>query len=476
MSNETYLAGVGREDITPPIGIWLCGYTVREGFSKSVDEPLTVTALVMEGAGGRVALIALDWVLAHIPFTQVMRETCAKVLGVPAMNVLINFSHSHSTPPPPEWAPYASPDQIAMQTNWANRVKEQAAQACRCAAAAMKPARIATGWGECHANINRRQKTEDGTVLLGEDAQAPSDHSVGVLRVDDLQGKPIAVAYRFSCHTVTLGPRTNVISPDFVGPARSLIEHEMNCPSLFFQGCAGNQNPITGIGQDSEGREDTARIGQMLGGEVLKVCATLRTHRKRREPRLIRSVAVYWLFEYEAIPPGSQGAVSAAEVSMTLPLVPFPSLMEIEKEAREWQQRREEALKRGAPESERNVNQRFAFWAEQRLAAAKSGPNPRTVTFPVQVLRIGPLAVVGLPFEAMSETGTDLRAASPIADTWVLGYSNGLVSYLPTPKIGGEGGMEAKLGCKAYFVPSELPGDWEPAIKQKALELLNGKV
>jgi len=47
----------------------------------------------------------------------------------------------------------------------------------------------------------------------------------------------------------------------------------------------------------------------------------------------------------------------------------------------------------------------------------------------------------------MSETGLVLREALG-QNTFVLGFSNGLVSYLPTPEVSREGGMEAKLGYK----------------------------
>ena len=49
MTNELYMAGVARADITPPVGIRLIGYTVREGVSQGVDEPLTATVLVLRG-------------------------------------------------------------------------------------------------------------------------------------------------------------------------------------------------------------------------------------------------------------------------------------------------------------------------------------------------------------------------------------------------------------------------------------------
>jgi hypothetical protein len=437
-----------------------------------VDEALTVTALVVDGEGGRVAILALDWGAAFVPYTTALRERCARAIGGTVKDVLVNFSHSHSTPMPPDWTPYATPEQLRLIADWAERVATASDTACRRALAALQPARFAAGWGECRANINRRQKTGDGTVLLGEDAAGASDHSVGVVRFDDMQGRAIAVLYRFSCHTVTLGPRSNLISPDFVGPARALIESQLGCLSLFLQGCAGNQNPVTGIGQDATGREDTVRVGQMVGGEVVKVAAGLRTHRRRREPRLVRSVAVYWLYEYEAVPESGRGQVRSEETTLSLPLAPFGSIAEIEAEAEAWHRRHRDACERHAPQSERNVSERFAYWAGRRLMAAKKGPNPVRVTFPVQSLRIGAWTLVGLPFEPMSETGERLRALSPDGQAWVLGYSNGLVSYMPTLEVSAEGGMEARLGYKAYLLPAEVPGEWEPRVCATAADLL----
>ncbi len=55
-------------------------------------------------------------------------------------------------------------------------------------------------------------------------------------------------------------------------------------------------------------------------------------------------------------------------------------------------------------------------------------------------------------------------------NTFVLGYSNGIVQLPATPQISREGGMEAKVGYKNYLLPSELPGEWEPQIRQRVLQ------
>jgi hypothetical protein len=478
MSNEIYQAAVARADITPPVGIRLIGYTVREGVSHGVDAPLTATVLVLRGGDTNVAIIAHDWCLAMMDFATKFRERCATALGIPAGNVLINFNHTHSAPIVPDYMPYDTPEQVAMQNEHGEEMTRRLEAACREAAQNLEPVRLAAGWGECHGNINRRQKMPDGTVLLGEEPTGACDRSVGVLRVDRLDGTLLAVAFRYSCHTVTLGPRTNLISPDYAGVAREVVERALDCPTLFLQGCAGNINPATGIGQDPDGspllHDDKNRLGQMLGGEVLKVCGTLRTHRCRKEPELVQSVAVYWLYQYESIPPGPAGTIRAVEKEMKLPLVPFPPLSEVEKERDEWAGKLAEAERKGAREWDWRVVKRFDVWSERRLAAARSGPNPLPVTFPLTVFDFGEIAFVAAPFELMAETGIALREASPKKHTFVLGYTNGMISYLPTPEISREGGMESKLAYKGYLVPSEVPGDWEPEFRQAALELLKG--
>ncbi len=112
MKNETYSAGIARADITPPVGIRLVGYVVREGVSHGVDEPLTATVLVLRGGGTSVAIIAHDWCVAFMNFAAVMRQRCAQALGIPEANILINFNHTHAAPIPPDYMDYDTPEQV----------------------------------------------------------------------------------------------------------------------------------------------------------------------------------------------------------------------------------------------------------------------------------------------------------------------------------------------------------------------------
>ena len=73
-----------------------------------------------------------------------------------------------------------------------------------------------------------------------------------------------------AAHTVVLGPKTAQLSPDYVGPAREIVEKATGGLSLFLLGAAGNVNPACGIGTGGQDQyDDLDRMGAMLAGEVL---------------------------------------------------------------------------------------------------------------------------------------------------------------------------------------------------------------
>ena len=97
--------------------------------------------------------------------------------------------------------------------------------------------------------------------MLGEVPDHPIDPSVGVVRVDDLDGSPIAIAFRYSAHPVTVGGRSTVASTDYPGPARDVLERSLGGLALFLQGCGGNMNPAVGIGWEIDCRDTKNRVG-----------------------------------------------------------------------------------------------------------------------------------------------------------------------------------------------------------------------
>ena len=52
--------GVGRTDITPPLGTLLMGYPTPDRAAESVRDPLHATALAFEYAGVTAVILSLD--------------------------------------------------------------------------------------------------------------------------------------------------------------------------------------------------------------------------------------------------------------------------------------------------------------------------------------------------------------------------------------------------------------------------------
>ena len=83
-------------------------------------------------------------------------------------------------------------------------------------------------------------------------------------------------------------------------------------------------------------------------------------------------------------------------------------------------------------------------YARSTIAAAERPEE--TIKVIIQAIRIGDLAVCGIPFETFVETGLDLKKRSPFPQTMVVGLANGRHGYLPTPEQHALGGYETWLG------------------------------
>ena len=70
------------------------------------------------------------------------------------------------------------------------------------------------------------------------------DPDLHVVRIDGLDGTPLAVVTAYACHPVALRPPSHAISADFVCALRATVESQVGAPLLFAQGAAGNLVPI----------------------------------------------------------------------------------------------------------------------------------------------------------------------------------------------------------------------------------------
>ncbi|MBM3774688.1 MAG: hypothetical protein FJW37_05930 [Acidobacteria bacterium] len=462
-------AGVARIDITPPVGISMAGYYAREGVSTGVERPLTATALVLANDDAKIAIVACDLVFIQSPEVDQMRRDIAGAIGTDAGSVLMNFSHTHCGPTPPSWGVWQGERQIAMQKLYMAGLGPLLTGCAAMANHRLAPARAGFGAGSVKIGINRRERDSDGKIFLGENPDGPMDPEVGVLRVDRRDGSPLAVLFSYGCHTVTMGPKNLRLTPDFPGPARELIEQATGATALYLQAAAGDINPITGIGATEDDTENMTRLGQMLGAEVVKTMAQVRTHQKRGPRGLFSSLSKNSLFPYVAVE-DQPTEIAAVSKTFELPLLPFPSREDARQILAQRRQNLEKAQKDGAPGGLLTVLHRFHDWAKKMNAQVEAGVKQMSAPANFQAIRIGDCAIAAVSGETLVELGLAVKKDSPFSRTIFLGYSNGCVSYMPPAHAYPEGGWSP---WETYSIPDmlfqtyQLPMPLEPGCGQR---------
>ena len=468
-------AGVARADITPPVGLRLNG-TLREDVAHSVDQPLTLTSLVLGAGDKTVCIIAIDAILMSPEEATMLRDTVAKRLGCARTDVFVNVSHSHATPSPPSWREFDGvdeADQAALAATYHALIVAHAASTAEQARSSGRAAYVSAGVGESRIGVNRRESLPDGTVVLGENLDGVTDPTVRVVRIDASEGEPVAAIMHYACHPDVLGPKSDLISPDYVGAARDVAEAIIGAPVLFLQGCAGDIDPSCGIVVGDDGPREARRLGTDLGCEAARVHNSIGDGRTRDQRVLwssstdTKSAVTGWIYRDKERSPQSIRAV--AKVAQ-LPLGPFPSLAEAEEMVEQARRKFEHATASGLPLPDILRSRRRKMWTELQLQAIQSGDDP-VVDVELSVVAVGDIALVAIPGEIFVEIGLDIIAASPYADTLVCGYTNGVHFYVPTCTAFEQGGYEIDSHQNYLRMAGPTP-EWQEILAREFSDLL----
>jgi hypothetical protein len=194
--------------------------------------------------------------------------------------------------------------------------------------------------------------------------------------------------------------------------------------ALFLQGCCGNING----GDLTSGEDDPVvrqQVADMRTGDVAKRF-TDQILPALKNSETTSDVTLDARYEHVALP---QEPMDAAELErIVVENRPVAEKMTLE-ELRPLSERyggRETPEERAWREARYNVD-----WATHQLELIASGP-PYELAAPVQVLRIGPAALVSWPGEIYVEPGLEVRQQSPVPLTFVVTFANGNVGYIPT--------------------------------------------
>lgn len=401
--------GIARRRITPPSGVELAGlgYFLNRTW-RSVHDDLNATAFVVSDENGRsVGIVALDLLYMDGEYVRAIREQASKQTGLDPEAICINCSHSHNAP---TMAFFDGAGEI--DHDYAENVVHAAAEAICEAWENRIQARLRVGFQQLrNMTFNR---TRDGGAV---------DERVSVLRADAMDGKPIAVLVNFHAHpTVFWQVDSFAVSRDAPGRVVDLIERELpGAMAIYVQGSCGDVNfrfEYWTRERFEEAGDAVFRAARTAWSESREVTAPgLRV--AVREARL---PARRWTREEvaEMYEEGkyrlSTGDTTGWLTGIASKMVGIPERLP---------ERYEGSVERAV-----EAVSRFAVrWGEVTLPTLDSMPEERLAEF--QAIRIGDVWFVTNPTEFFSSLALEIRHRWPHQDLFILGYSNGSLSYLP---------------------------------------------
>ena len=220
-------AGVARVDTTPAVPVRMAGYASRTSPSQGIAHPLVAKALALADANNhRVVFVSCDIIAFRRTFTDRVAGRVQAKHGLSREHLVLFASHNHAGPAPVEPAGQAGADQ-APRAGFENNVaytrdlEDKIVTLVGEALNTMQPVSLAYGIGRAHFALNRREPTTKG-IKLGKNPAGPTDETVPILRVQKVDGKPLAVVFGYACHNTTLRPDMMKIAADFAGYARTV--------------------------------------------------------------------------------------------------------------------------------------------------------------------------------------------------------------------------------------------------------------
>jgi neutral ceramidase len=318
------MGGVGKSDITPPIGTPLAGYGARRAQpSTGVHDPTEARALILDNGTEKIALVSVD----HLGFDHGMvdriRTIATAATHIRPDHIFIMSSHTHSGGGAfMEMLPLLA-NVLAGKFDQKTRAlyEQRTAEAIIEANKTLKPVRIGFGAGEARG-ISRFRSTWP--------PNGPVDPEVGVIRVDSAAtGKPMAVLINFAAHPTVLGAENMTFSADFVGYARNALEKMAGgeAMAIFANGAQGTIAPHAFQGDDAWQRAEN--VGTILAAEAFKVMLMIKLQdsvdiKLVRTPLALKIVPTSIFPSTMSYPPSYESEINAISFDNRIAFVAIP--------------------------------------------------------------------------------------------------------------------------------------------------------
>ena len=402
-------AGAAKVSIVPPFPTFMGGFGDRMDFFEGVHDEVYARALALDN--GETQLIVIGSGLMAIREGMVARakEIIHEKTGVPLSNILLSCVHNHSAP---SYYQFKNEDDKQKPERF---FAERFARAGIEAFESMRPAELGYRNGEIHGATHNRQQGNPTSI----------DPQVGVLRVEEKEGRAmIATLFNFTGHPVILGSGNLRLSGEYPGAACRAVEQVLGGVAIMTQGACGD---IT-VHRSGDPFLEIQRLGRLVAGEVIKTSEFIRPTDE--------NIALGAAYEEIGFEPRMLPSVEDAQEQL-----------DIEKALMA------KAEAAGAGREVLRAHERRMRMLSAHLGQAKrlrdgTLERPDEYVASVQVMQIGDVVLVGIPGELFVDYALEMRqrvAQSLGKSLCLVGYANGYVGYIVTPRAMETGGYEASV-------------------------------
>ena len=432
-------AGAATSVITPELGADIIGGFVPFPATHVHDE-LLARCLVLDDGTTQLALVVCDLLGLHRSVSVEARKLIQQATGIPAANVMISGTHTHSAASALGTTPrsYSSDREL---DDYQRFVARRIADGVRRAANLLRPAHLAFGTADAPEHVfNRRWFMREGTVPVTPfgtksdtvkmnppsgsadliEPAGPTDPTVSFLALREPGGRLISIFSAYSLHYVG-GVGGGHLSADYYG---------MYCEALKKLQPDGENDPPF-----------VALLANGTSGDVNNI--------NFRTPRPAQPPYAQMRFVAEDVANKVNTALARVTWQTNAPLAARYRELDIawrkvEPELLAWA--KETEAKTTGPIGKATMASVYAGRI-QRLAQA----SPQTKA-PVQVLRLGDICIGTTSSETFAETGLEFKKRSPFAQSFLVELANGYYGYMPTPRHFALGGYETWPGTN-YLEP-----------------------
>jgi neutral ceramidase len=423
---DTLKVGVAEVDITPPVGFPMAGY-YHERLAEGAIDPLKAKAIVFRDSKSEAALVVCDLIGIATDLSQAIRKRASEKAGIPAANIVISATHSHTAPDYMKelYLNLGGQRQEPLRAEYIEKLISGPVEAIVKAHAAAKPAVLETGSAaqQTPVSFNRRFVMRDGSVKTWMShsnpdvvrAAGPIDPEIGLLAIKNEGGKPLGILSNFALHLDTVGgQKWSADYPYFIeqslrkGAGSEFI-------SIFGTGCCGDINHSDPRRPE---RNKADFIGNAIGESIHKQLPQLK--RLERSDLVVKSRIVRLPLQ-DATKEEVDHSIQVLQTAQRKEKVDFLEHVTAYKKLILDQFRHREPHAKTAE---------HITWGLSRSLAGIGETLPVEVT----VMTLGSdVAIVCLPGEVFVELGLAIKQGSPFRTTMVIELSNCVETiYIPT--------------------------------------------